>query len=190
MSFIGFIKDKNGNYFSENRKIRYIMLAGEELIKFLKDTKGESRYFHMEIDDDGNRYVFETDRERALKMRRELDHIRYKERCEKGFGYQIVSANSICDRCETETELIETISYEDDIGTEDLAFRSMSRKVVRDILKELNDDEYSLVYWLYLAPNRISLKKYAALNKIPRTTVQDKKRKILDKIKNILDKIS
>ena len=46
MSFIGFIKDENGNYYSENRKIRYIMLEGEALIKFLKDTKGNLYEVH------------------------------------------------------------------------------------------------------------------------------------------------
>lgn len=186
MSFIGFIKDENGNYYSENRKIRYIMLEGEALIKFLKDTKGKPRYFHMEIDDEGNRYVFETDRERALKMRSEIDHIRYKERCEKSIGYQIVSANSICDKCENETELIENISYEDDMSVEDLAFRSISRRSVKQVLKMLGSDEYELIYYLYLSQTPMTIRQYAAFKGISHVGALKRKDRILTKLKNIL----
>ena len=186
MSFIGFIKDENGNYYSENRKTRYTMFEGEELIKFLKDTKGEPRYFHMEIDEEGNRYVFETDRERALKMKREMDHIWYKEQCKKSFGYQIVSANSICDICETETELIENISYEDDMSIEDLIVSSINLKKLRCILKKLKHDEYELIYLLYLCKDPLTIREYANIKSIPVMTAHCRKQAVLKKIKKFL----
>jgi len=186
MSFIGFIKDENGNYYSADKKTRYRMLEGTKLVEFLESVKGQPRYFYIESDEEGNKYAFETDEERFLKMKSEKDHIRYKRCCEIDSGYQVISLNETCDCCETEMELIDNISYEDDESVETLAFSSLSKKRLRAALRKLTKEEYELIYWVYLAPNRISLKRYAELKKVPRRTMRDRKSKIFEKIKKLL----
>ncbi len=187
MSFIGFIKDENGNYYSEDRKVRYIMLEGEELYKFLKSIKNQSRYFHIEIDEDGNRYAFETDLHTFLKLRKEQNHTNYLLGLESEFGYEIVSANYVYEEALKETELIETFRYDGEVCAEDVVIKMMLIEALRVALKQLSKDEYFLISKIYLSENRLSETQCAKMLGVTQQAISKKLSRIKNKLKIFLE---
>lgn len=186
MRFIGFIKDENGNYYSENRKVRYIMLEGTELFEFLKSTEGQSRCFYMEKYEDGSKCIIETNLHKISEINKDKNHSAYLAFWEKETGYEIVLANAICDEAESETELIDTLSYENDESVEDKALRKVAVTDLRKVLCKLSQDEYDLIYCLFLKKGTLTLTKYGERCGLTAMGVKKRRDRILEKLKNFL----
>ena len=185
MKLIGFIKDENGNYYSVDRRVRYKMLENDDFLAYRKSEEGQQKQFHM-MEDADKIMFFDTTPELIQKYESEDNHTKYLFRCQVESGIQEVSCNdTVVTENETKVELIESIADES-ANTEKQAIRNCNIFRLYFALSRLRADEYELVYWLYLAPKRISLKKYAELKRVPRTTMQDQKSMILEKIKSFL----
>ena len=48
-----YVIDENGEFYSEDKKVRYKELRGKELHNFLK-SNGANKFFSTDTDDDGN----------------------------------------------------------------------------------------------------------------------------------------
>jgi len=184
LRIVGYIKDDNGEIYSEDRKVRYRILIGDEFIEYKNSEEGKKKQFY-EMEDDGEIKFFDTTIELQKKFLSEDNHSKYLKRCKAESGVQEVSYNTtVVLENETVVEMVE--SLEDDTDTADEAINNCDVKRLRRALKQLKEDEYELVFCLYLAPKRMSLKKYAELKKVPRRTMRDRKKKIFEKIKNLL----
>lgn len=186
MSFTLYIKDEKGTIMSYDKKKKYTMLTGKEAHKFLNSNDGKNKTFHFEIDENGDKFGIETTLEKTKKLQVEKERQRYLKKSETKYNISFISGNievEGTDKCELFDIIVdETINLEESLlYTEEI-------KELRDALKTLTKEEFDLISNLYLREITVTERTYGELTGLPQKTINYRKRKILRKIKKILEK--
>lgn len=157
-------------------EIEWIEMTGQEFYRFVNSPEGQGRYFI-----DMETVVLEATKEELRKYKAEQDHSHYLKEQEK--GWNILSISAIQDSQGYSGE--EAIPDEtQDVEAE--AFVLMEIKQLRTALRQLDAENYQLIYTLYLANERKTMRQLSQESGIPVMTLQNRKRRILWQLKKSL----
>lgn len=183
MSTKFYIKDENGIFLSTDGKVRYTLLEGKELYDFLKTEDGKRRKFHVDIDDDGNKIGIEAELEQISALSEQHDRDKYRNKVKKKLNITVLSANAVVSiPGEDDIELIQTL-VDEEVDVEADALHSLDLKILRSALKTLTEEEYKLIYALYLAQTPMTERQLSAETGIPQMTINCRKNRLLRKLK-------
>ena len=186
MSTKFYIKDENGNILSMDGKTRYTLLEGKAAYDFLKTEDGKRRCFHVEIDENGDKLGIEANPEIEKQYEADERHARYLRQIEVECNVTVVSANMLVSVTgEDDIEMIETFA-DQETDVESSALHNADIKALHEALKMLTPKEYDLIYHLFLSENPLSERQYCAVRGLPQKTVNNRRKRILAKLKNFL----
>lgn len=185
MSTKFYIKDENGIFLSTDGKIRYTMLKGKELYKFLKSENGKHRCFYVDFDDNGDKIGLEVDPKDSSDCSKQHERDKYIDRVKEELDITIVSASILVSTPgEDDIELTDTLVDEDEkADVELMAMRNMDLETLRAALKTLTEDEYKLIYDLYLARTPLTEQQIGDKIGMSQRGVSKRKYRILKKLK-------
>lgn len=185
MSTKFYIKDENGIFLSTDGKIRYTMLKGKELYKFLKSENGKHRCFYVDFDDNGDKIGLEVDPKDSSDCSKQHERDKYIDRVKEELDITIVSASILVSTPgEDDIALTDTLVDEDEkADVELMAMRNMDLETLRAALKTLTEDEYKLIYDLYLARTPLTEQQIGDKIGMSQRGVSKRKYRILKKLK-------
>ncbi len=181
---IFYVESKNGNYSSENGNRRFDKLTGQKVFDFLKSEAGKGRRF-MKVNDDGelNKVYVEVPSEQVRAIRKDERHKQYLSDCRNASGYVVISlyaAEMSKDDCSSGEELI----ADENCDIENEVLHNMNLEKLRKALRTLSKEEMVLINALYLSDEPVSERKLAEIINVPQKTINYRKRRILEKLKN------
>lgn len=169
-------------------------ISPNDFIEISKANKnlptGEKRYFYRiaPAESDDTYYFFECSYEHHKENSRTTmkeDYKRKKERQDTEYEkYQIISMDY-----EYDGDDGNILTLHDFIPDFDSLFeeKNVTEITIENVLSVLSSDEYEIIYRLFLSKNTVSERELAKKMGVPKTTLHNKKMKILEKIKNFLD---
>lgn len=169
----------------------WVELTSKEFLEICKSNIGkpikERRLFARipNVDDGDTYYLLECDYTNYLKsvsaaMERLRKRIEKEQLKNQGLWYDIISLDFGMTDEEGESYTLHDILADPDSIFEDRLITSMD---LQRALSVLSDDERSIIECLYLSAKPKTLREYAAEINVPFTTLQNKKTKILKKMK-------
>ena len=167
-----------------NSEDNWIMMSIAEFNEFIKTPVAKGRYFadvgaHEYSD---TWYVVECDKETALKWRRELNRHYYLKRMERESGLKTVSMSSLI--INEEEYNGEEILADSDADVVAEVMQKMAFETLEKVLDSLTAEEYDILYNLYLTDEPLTEREYGMLKGIPQKTLNDRKIRILKKVKS------
>ena len=185
MSAKYYVKNENGEVFSCDGKTRFKILVGSDAHAFLQTEEGKNKYFCTYRVENGETVAIECTREQYVEFNKERYRKKYLEKKEKECGFEVVSGNILVKSADSEFELLETIEDEN-ADIEDIYDRQEMIEKIIEALESLSKEERDLITELYLSTNPKSEREYAEKIGITQPTVNYRKMRILEKIKNFL----
>lgn len=184
---IFYIENEKGNYFSTNRKRRFIRLVGKEAFHYLKKHRSQIAYFYpTTTEEDGGHLVFvEIPEESASKIRSDLNREKYVKDTLKKSPYVIIS---LFDQAEGEEELtVQDTVIDESVNVEDKVILEIELEMLRRALKVLSDDDLRIVYSMYLSDDPLSETKLSEILGIPRTTLMSHRDQIFSRLRRLFE---
>lgn len=158
-------------------------LNGQEFLALVRSAEAVGRYFvKLESIQKDTAIVIEATRASYLAWKKEKNHREYLESCAKGkttFSYHAMEA----DGSSYGEELLEDKAA--DVVAECLM--TITSETLKDALASLTANEYGLIAYLYLSERKGTERGYAALSGIPQKTLNDRKKRILHKLKDFFE---
>ena len=182
MSAIYYVIDPSGDVYSEDKKVRYTALRGENLDRFMKSEKANQVYFMKTIDERENLVAVELPKHLVASYRADQDHARYLRNTQE--GYQILSLNAPAS--EDEDESLESHIADPDEDVFEKVTKKETRESVRRALKELTPKELVVITTMFFDEETLSVRAVANRLGIPFMTVQSIKKRAFEKMKKIL----
>ena len=177
-----YVVDENGEFYSEDRKVRYKELRGKALYDYQSSAEGKGEYME-DTDESGNSYGMKIPDELKSEFRSEKRHTDYLT--EQSKGYITISLDM--DVGEEDEETLEAFIADEDL--EDV-YNTVSRRErinkLNNILPSLDKEEMELIFHLFLSDNPMTEVEYAEKIECSRQVVAYQKRLILDRLKNFL----
>ena len=177
-----YIEDNNGKFVSADGHKRWTRLTGKALYDFLQTERGKNTYFFDDTDEKGVCIGVEiSDAETRTNLIKEDKHNTYLRQMRDKSGLETVSFDFI------ETPDGESCGDEIIVGDDNLeesVFHSIDLKKLRAALQTLSAEEYNLIFALYLQNNPMTERAYSAQYSIPQKTINDRKNRILKKLKS------
>ena len=155
--------------------IEWIAINGKDFYQLITSPAGKGRYF---IDMDG--FMIESTEAEYKDWRKERDHSDYLHKQES--QVQLLSLYG----CEDDSQ---GDSIPDmDISTEETALHSLELQELTKALKMLDDDEYSLIYALFLSQNCKTQSQLSSRLGLTQAGISRQKKRILEKLKFLVIK--
>ena len=159
--------------FCKSETIEWIEMSGGEYYRFVSDPKNKSRCF-VDMGD----VVLECTKAEYKQYKAEDDHSSYI--LEQQEGWLTVSLSIL--------EEQEFASGEESIAdtapcVEEVAVQNLSLQEMRKALHQLPIQDYQIIYELYLANPRKTIRQLSAEYGIPVMTLQDRKQKIVSRLR-------
>lgn len=184
-----YIESPTGKYVSEDGKRRFDRYTGKSAYEYLHSEEAAGKRFFKFYPDDNpdNEINIEVPMNLIKKHRQEERHRQYKNDIMEESEFVVISLFAM----ESSSTIDDAISGEELIAeeTSDIVediFRKFELERLRRALAQLSDDEYQLIYDLFLQENPPSERFYSRAKGIPQKTVNCRKLAIFKKIKNIL----
>lgn len=156
--------------------VKWIEMSGGEYYQFIIDPKNKGRLF-VDMSD----VVLEVTAAEASDYKAEMNHNYYIRTWENGWStvslYAIEGTNGYSGE-----EVI--VDQAQDVEAEVLM--RLDSEAVRMALSQLDTASYFLIYALYLAKERKTVRQFSQENHIPVITVGNRKQRILKLLKNFL----
>lgn len=184
---IYYFENENGSYFSEDKSRRFIRLSGKAAYKYLRENSSEDTYFFKTVSDetDGEDVYVEVPKSAVSVFRSELYHEQYLAKWKKKKGFRIIS---LLQQIEDQGELtIEDIVPDESIDFENDVIHEIELEILRRALKSLTDEELKLIHSLFLSESPMSERELSSKLGIPQTTLNSRKKGILEKLKNFFE---
>lgn len=155
--------------------IEWITINGKDFYQLITSPAGKGRYF---IDMDG--FMIESTEAEYKDWRKERDHSDYLHKQES--QVQLLSLYG----CEDDSQ---GDSIPDmDVSTEETALHSLELQELTKALKMLDDDEYSLIYALFLSQNCKTQSQLSSRLGLTQAGISRQKKRILEKLKFLVIK--
>ena len=184
MKKIFYILDPNGEFYSTDRTKRYKALTGQALYEYLRSKEGRGKSFDVWKDDDRDVMIgVEVPLEMLAAHRKEKHRREYlkKVACELDISH--TSLDIITDM-ESESLNGEQIIPSLSINIEDEITDKIQLGELYEALNGLSRDELILIKALFF--DGYSEREWASISGIPQKTINNRKRRIIEKLKNIL----
>ena len=184
MKKIFYILDPNGEFYSTDRTKRYKQLTGQALYAYLKSEEGKKKYFDVWKDDDRDVMIgVEVPPERAKRYAAEQRRRRYVKAVMKELDISITSLDIITD-AETESFNGEQILPLLSVNLEEDLMEKIEREELHKAIGKLEKEERILIVALFF--EGYSEREWMRITGVPQRTINDRKRKIIEKLKKIL----
>ena len=178
-----YIIDENGEFYSEDRKVRYKALSGNALHVFLASDQGKEKFFSTDTDSNGNVIGIEIPDNYRAEYEKERLHSKYLREIRS--DYITISLN--IESGEDGTETLESFLPDEE---SDEFFDIISKReqihLLKNILPSLDKEEMELIFHLFLSDEPMTEVEYAEKIECSRQVVAYQKRLILDRLKKIL----
>jgi len=157
-------------------------ITGQEFLALVRSADGAGRYFiklpgHTE-DGSDSAIVLETTRADYLEWKREKNRADYLRNLAKGFNTVSYHSLESEDGSYGEELLADTTI---DVTAESI--QAIDRQTLSVALASLSPEDYRLIAYLYLSDEKGTERGYSELTGIPQKTVNDRKNRILAKLK-------
>ncbi len=159
-------------------KVEWIEMTGKEFYHFVKSPEGQNRHF-IDMGD----VVLEATEAQARQYKTEQNHRCYILAQEEGW-----STSSIHTIADKSGYVGEEIIRDDSQDVEAEVILRMERRALQAALYELDEESRILIQTLYLADTRKTLRQLSQDSGIPVMTLQDRKKKILLRLRQKLSK--
>ena len=180
-----YVRDVNGNILSHDNKLRFKVLTGTQIYQYFESEESKNKFFYKTKDIEGNPVIIECTEEEYLHSEKERKHFSYLRRCEEESGLEKVTFNFFIRLGDETEEFLETIEDETS-NTEEIFDKQEMYRNLNEAIKSLSEEEYDLICALFLLKRPMTERQYSEKTGIPQPTVNYKKKKILEKIKNFL----
>jgi DNA-directed RNA polymerase specialized sigma subunit len=163
-------------------------ITGQKFYFLVRSPEGKGRFF-IKLDGtdkngDDRRIVIEATKNEYVKWRKEKDHSDYVQEQQQNSGFQFVSYQYL----DSEDALLNEASLEDTgINIEADYIESDEKAALKKALSQLSEDEYHMIGYFFLSGNKGTVRGYADITGIPVMTVQNRKKALLKKIKELIE---
>ena len=184
MKKIFYILDSNGEFYSTDRTKRYKQLTGQALYAYLKSEEGKKKYFDVWKDDDRDVMIgVEVPIEMLATHRKETHRREYLKKVVRELDISITSLDIITD-AETEAINGEQILPLVSVNLEEDLMDKLEREELYKAIKKLKKEEQILIQALFF--HGYTEREWMRVTGVPQKTINDRKRKIIEKLKKIL----
>ena len=186
MKKIFYILDPNGEFYSTDRTKRYKALSGQALYQYLQREEGRGKYFEVWKDDDRDVTVgVEVPVEMLATHRKEVHRREYVARVMRELDISHTSLEIIQD-LESEAISGEQIIPSLSMSVEDEIMKRMEREELLAAVAKLERSEMEIIQGLFYEgkTERNLAQKYG----LSQVAIHKRKQRILEKLKNILEK--
>ena len=156
--------------------VEWIEMSGREYYQFITNPGNKGRLF-VDMGD----VVLEVTEAEARDYRAEMNHNYYIRTWESRWSTVSLYASEDAKGCSGEEVAVD---YTQDVEAEVLM--RLDSAAVRMALSQLDEASYQLIYALYLAKERKTVRQFSQENSIPVMTVENRKRRILKLLKKFL----
>lgn len=185
MSTKFYVKDANGEFYSEDRKIRYKLLVGKKIIDYRRIKANEGKRFYSFSNKKGEEIAIEGDQDKVRRYKREDRCTSYQKEVKQKMGYVVVSGDAPLP--ENKEITLFDVLLDDSDSMEDRLIDLDEHERLMLAIALLDKDERDLIDKLYLSETPMTERAYAKSKSLPHMTVHNRKIAILKKIKNFLD---
>ena len=172
-------KDPNCN----GIKPDWIQLSQKAFHALVKSPKGKGRFFERLASTEANgsdgRFVIETTERRFKEYLKEKRHVQYLR--DSNPGYTVFSYHGV--EFEDEDVYGEDILRDESCDVEAECLDKLERAEVMTAVATLSEEEQEMVKFFWLSDGQGTERDYSALTGIPQKTVNDRKRRILEKLR-------
>lgn len=163
---------------AQGENVVWIEMSGQEFYQFSRSPESQGRYF-IDMDD----VVIEAPREIYEEWHREKARCDYWREKRRRDGFVVLSLHSdaICEHGQGGD-----VIPDESVHVEDTAILLAETAALRRELERLDTASYLLIYDLYLAKERKTLRKLSQESGIPVMTLQNRKAKILVQLRKRL----
>ena len=185
MKKIFYILDPNGEFYSIDRTNRYKQLTGQALYAYLKSEEGKKKYFDVWKDDDRDVMIgVEVPIEMLAAHRKETHRREYLKKVVRELDISHTSLDIITDM-ESESINSEQILPLLSVNPEEETIEKLEREELHKAIGMLTKEEQILIKALFF--DGYSEREWMRITGIPQRTINDRKRKIIEKLKKILE---
>ena len=180
---IFYFEDENGTFLSTNGERRFIRLRGKEAYDYMKAHKHRHFYFYRTETKEsyGEKVFVEIQKKSVKKCRVEFRRKQYIAECKAKSDISFISLDEIDEN--NEEVFSEDIISALQVDFEDDVLKEIDLEILRRALKVLSDTDLKIVRSLYLLDEPVSETELAKDLGVPRTTLQYRKQKIFEKLK-------
>ncbi len=155
----------------------WVKMSGKEFYQFVNDPKNRNRHF-IDMGD----IVLESPESIYREYEAEMRHSKYIERQKEGIDVLSLQSRARDDSL----TLLETVADQlQDVESE--AIRHLLIQQLYAAIQALPNDEYQIIYALYLRKPSKTVRKLSEESGIPFMTLQNRKHRILQRLKQLLE---
>ncbi len=182
---IYYIEDKNGDYFSTDRKKRFIRLSGKAAYEYLSAHR-DKRFYKLSPEDESEENVFiEVPTSKVSHIRKDERRAQYVADIRKKSGISEISLYAIKGNDHGEQSTGEEFIEDRDTNVERDAIHRIQLKKLYQAIQSLSDDEKELVAHLY-SDKPMTVRELAAEWNVHYSTISRKHTALLRKLKKLL----
>lgn len=171
-----YFRKKDPNCKAEDTE--WIEMTGREYYCFVRRPENKKRFF-IDMED----IVLESNEADIRKYKAEKNHSYYIQEQEE--GWSTVSIYTVQDENGCSGEEVVTDESED---VEAKAILNIEAKALRAAVARLDQESYRLIYTLYLAEQKKTLRQLSRDSGIPVMTLRDRKERVLRRLREELSK--
>lgn len=164
----------------------YKEISGQEFLTLVRSSEAKGRYFIKlpSVSEDGSdgAIVMETTKDKYIDWKSEKNHTDYLLRHKA--GRPTLRYHALEDE---EGDYGEEMLADDNTDVELKCITALEPDLLHEALAKLTEDEYQLIEYMYLSPEKGTERGYSAITGIPQKTINNRKIRILQKIKNYFE---
>lgn len=183
MSITFYIEDPSGTILSEDGQRRFKKMDGKSGYEFVHTAGGKGRRFIELVDPENEDFILKVEVPNYCikNFRKDERHEQYVADMAKTYDYSTLSLNSA--ENEDREETLDAFIADDETDVERDVLHQCDLETLRKALKTLSDEELAIITALYLRDEPMTEREYAAATATAQKTINDRKKRILKKIK-------
>lgn len=184
-----YIENENGNFFSEDGKRRFMRLTGKVAYDYLSSDEGKNKHFMKtsSYEDGGELEWIEVPEALVPEHCKDKRRAQYVSDCIEESGFITISFYATEDDENSDVASGEELIADPNCDVEMQALRNIELDILRKALETLTDEEKQLIYYLFLAPEQLTVREIGEMLGIHFVTVSKRKNKAFQKIKKYFE---
>lgn len=180
-----YIEDQNGDFFSVDKKRRFIKLSGTEAYKYLSIHK-DKRFYSLPSDKETDDPIYiEIPKSKIKSFRKEERHTQYLSECKRKSGFSDISFYSFEENESGGQSTGEEVVADDDVDVEKIVIHRIELEELKKALNYLSKEEQEIITHLY-SNEPITIRELSKKMNVHYSTISRKHNAILRKLKKIL----
>lgn len=162
-----------------------VEMTGKEFLEFKRKPENKHRKFIECVDEysEAPTIVVEATQEKYDEWHREEERKRRRKEEEKKRGYKLVSMDAEIQSVEISDITLHDVLPDEGVNVEEDVYNNCMVHHLKEILKELSNDEMELITKLYLSGNPLTVRAYAEQLGMSHVAVLKRKKAVFEKIK-------